>query len=492
MNTHLQEKLKTLPRSPGVYFHKDDSGEVIYVGKAAVLKHRVRQYFQSTKDMDIKTQALVADIVDTDWVETESEIDALFLESEMVKRYMPRYNILLRDDKSQSYIRIDLKSTWPTVTMTRNPLDDGATYFGPYYNAFIIKKALRYLRKAFPYFTTAPKEGKRPDLDAHIGLSPHPDTSSTDYKKSLRRLIRYIEGGRQAIVRELEKDMAAKASAQDFEGAAVVRNQIYQLKSLQQKIMFGDKEFLDISKDHALSDLAALLSLPKTPARIEGYDISHMGGTNVVASMVVFSNGVSDRSAYRKFKMRVDKNDDFFNMNETILRRFSEKNLSEWGKPQLVLIDGGKGQLDAALKARDEKGSTIPFIGLAKKQEEIVIDHSRSRVTINKDVLARLDGRLTTTENFTLISLPHSSHIVKLLQRIRDESHRFAVSYHTVLKRSGQTKSNLDDIPGFGPATKKKLLKEFGSLRGVLAAEDGQLDAVIGEKKRLLLRQYLS
>ena len=151
VNTALKEKLKTLPRTPGVYFHKSANGEIIYVGKAAVLKNRVRQYFQSNKDFDAKTRALVNEIDDTDWVETESEIDALFLESEMVKRYMPRFNILLRDDKSQTYVRIDMKREWPTVTFTRNPADDGARYIGPFYSGFAVKQALRYLRKIFPY-----------------------------------------------------------------------------------------------------------------------------------------------------------------------------------------------------------------------------------------------------------------------------------------------------------------------------------------------------
>ena len=491
MNKLLTEKLKTLPRSAGVYFHKDKKGEIIYVGKAAVLKNRVRQYFQSTRDMDVKTRALVEEIHDTDWVETDSELDALFLESEMVKRYMPRYNILLRDDKSQLFVRIDMKSEWPSVAFTRNPADDSALYFGPYYNGYVIKKALRYLRKVFPYYTKPPKEGVRPDLDAHIGLSPRPGTTSAEYKAILRRLIRYIEGGRKAIVRELEKEMHQAAKLHDFEHAARLRNNISDLKSLQQKIMFGDKEFLDISKDKALSDLVDLLGLAKTPVRIEGYDVSHMGGTNVVASMVVFRNGVSDRASYRKFKTRIEHNNDFFNMNETLARRLSEKNLSAWGKPDLVLIDGGKGQLDAALKARDDKGQAIPFIGLAKREEQIVIDHRRSGVELNREKLTELDGYVTSTEDFTLVNLPHSTHIVKLLQRIRDESHRFAVSYHSVLKRSGQTKSALEDIPTIGPATRRKLLKTFGSLRNISTATDAELVAVVGEKKAALIRTYL-
>ncbi len=491
MNAALENKLKTLPRSAGVYFHKSKSGEIIYVGKAAVLKNRVRQYFQSTRDMDVKTRALVEEIYDTDWLETESELDALFLESEMVKRYMPRYNILLRDDKSQSFVRIDMQSEWPTVSFTRNPIDDGALYFGPYYNGFAIKKALRYLRKVFPYYTVPPKPGMRPDLDAHIGLSPHPSMSSADYKAILRRLIRYIEGGRKTIIKELEKEMRLAARLHDFENAARLRNNISDLKSLQQKIMFGDKEFMDISNDKALTGLVELLGLQKTPARIEGFDISHMGGTNVVASMVVFTNGVSNRAEYRKFKTRIEHNNDFFNMNETIGRRFSEKNVKAWGLPHLVVIDGGKGQLDAALKARDEQGIAVPFIGLAKREEQVVIEFSRSHVTLNEEVMRSLDGYATKTEDFILVNLPHSSHIVKLLQRIRDESHRFAVSYHTVLKRAKQTASDLDTLPGIGPATRRKLIRAFGSLRGVKGASLEELAAVVGEAKAKTIYSYL-
>lgn len=511
MNAALQEKLKTLPRSPGVYFHKSVTGEIIYVGKAAVLKNRVRQYFQSTRDMDVKTRALVEEIHDTDWVETESEIDALFLESEMVKRYMPRFNILLRDDKSQTFIRIDMKSEWPCVSFTRNPLDDDADYYGPYYNGYVIKKALRYLRKVFPYYMKPRKENGRPDLDSHIGLSPKPGTTSAEYKATLRRLIRYIEGGRGAIVRELEKEMHAAAKQQDFENAALYRNRIMELKSLQRKIMFGDREFLDISKDKALSKLQVLLGLPKIPARIEGYDISHMGGTNVVASMVVFTNGVSDRANYRKFKTRIEQNDDYYNMHETLQRRLSEKNLKAWGKPDLILIDGGKGQLDAALKAVEEYDLHIPTISIAKREEEVIVHRTRSN--IGTDMVKALlekptpDVAVTVSGDYYVINLHvgqlnasshsknmrsasmHSSYsdVTKLFQRIRDESHRFAVSYHTVLKRAKQTANMLEEIPGVGPATRKKLIKTFGSLRGVASADESAVIAAIGEKKAKLI-----
>lgn len=491
MKEVLKEKLKQLPISPGVYFHKSKTGEIIYVGKAAVLRNRVRQYFQNSRDMDIKTKALVEEIFDTDWVETESEIDALFLESEMVKRYMPRYNVLLRDDKSQTFVRIDMNSEWPTVSFTRNPLDDGASYFGPYCNGYAIKKAMRFLRRVFPYYTKKPKTGVRPDLDSHIGLSPKPGTNSAEYKSNLRSLIKYIKGGRRQIVDQIEKAMKKAAASQDFEAAVELRNRLSDLRSLQQKIMFGDKEFLDISKDRALSDLKELLGLPKLPARIEGFDISHMSGRNVVASMVVFTNGVSDRANYRKFKTREERNDDFKNMNETISRRLSEKNIKDWGLPDLILIDGGKGQLDSATSARDERGVKIPFIGLAKREEQIVIKLDSSLVTLNHEKLAAVDGYLTKSKGFILINLPHSSDIVKLLQRVRDESHRFAVSYHSVLKRADKKGSSLDDIPGIGPATSKKLIKKFGSLRGVKSASIEEVSLVIGESKARLVAQYL-
>lgn len=222
----LRQKLKNLPNCPGVYFHKDKTGEIIYVGKAASLRNRVRQYFQSSKLMDSKTLALVSEIDDTDWVETDSEMDALFLEAEMVKRYMPRYNILLRDDKSSIYIRIDMNNDWPHVSFVHMPIDDKAEYFGPYFNAYSVKKALRYLRKIFPYFINAPRinSGKASrDLDTHLGLAPI-GISSNEYKANLRKMIRYIKGDRSKILNDLEKDMASAAAENNFELAAKIRN----------------------------------------------------------------------------------------------------------------------------------------------------------------------------------------------------------------------------------------------------------------------------
>lgn len=461
-----------MPGSPGVYFHKSAKGEIIYVGKAAVLKNRVRQYFQASRDRDPKTEALVKEIADVEWIEVESEVDALFLEAELIKRYKPRFNLALRDDKSDLFVRIDIKSDHPTVSYTRRPLDDGAEYFGPFQSGLQVRRAMKYLRRAFPYDTKKPTS-KRVSLDYHIGLSPgleEEKTSLKEYRANLRRLTMYLKGKRTQLAIQLEKDMHNAAKQQKFEQAAILRNQSRALRMLNQQIIFSDKEFMDISKDQALNGLADLLKLQGAPRRIEGYDISHMQGTDTVASMVVFSNGIADKKQYRKFKMRVPGNDDFAHMNEVISRRFSGKHL-DWPKPDLLLIDGGKGQLGAALAALEAKGVVIPAIGLAKRLETIIV---RNQDGVYDEILLSKD-----------------SHIIKLLQRIRDESHRFAVSYHSTLKTKRQTSSILDEIPTIGPASRKKLLKAFGSVHGIAQARQWELEKVVGEKKATIVRQYL-
>ena len=206
----------------------------------------------------------------------------------------------------------------------------------------------------------------------------------------------------------------------------------------------------------------------------------------------MFTNGVSDKGQYRKFKTKINQNNDFYNMNETLKRRLSDKNIKAWSKPDLMLIDGGKGQLDAALNARDELNrSDIPFIGLAKREEQIVIAKDRSGVTLDTAQLHKLGGFIEESEDYYLLNIPHNTNIVKLLQRIRDESHRFAVSYHTILKVKRQTASVLDDIPTIGPETRKKLLRTFGSVRGITQARQFELEKVVGDKKASILRQYL-
>lgn len=424
MTPKLKEKLKELPKKPGVYFHKNRDGEVIYVGKAAILRNRVRQYFQSPERKDAKTRALVAEIDDTDWTVVDTEMDALFLESEMIKRYMPKWNILLRDDKSVSYVRIDMKSEVPCVTLTRNPEDDGAEYYGPYYGKTAITRALRILRKIFPYYDR-PYTGRK-TLNTDLGLTPGIEVgkmTAHDYKRNLRRMISYLKGNRKRLVRDIEKLMYEAAARGEYEKAAEYRNQFFGLKGLGTKIVFSDKEFLDISSDKALGELQELLGLNNPPVRIEGYDISHQSGTNVVGSMVCFINGVADRTKYRRFKLRKQQNNDTESMNEVLTRRLHH--LNDWGQPDLIVLDGSVGQLSAVRNICRE--ANVAVIGRDKSG-----DHS-------KNARVRLvipEGE----EDYRMIELAPDSHIAKLIARIDDESHRFAIQYHTLLKRKNALK----------------------------------------------------
>jgi Nuclease subunit of the excinuclease complex len=418
MTDKLREKLKGLPKSPGVYFHKNTNGDVIYVGKAAVLKNRVRQYFQSRKDMDPKTLALVKEITDTDWIETESEIDALFLESEMIKRYKPKWNILLRDDKSQTYVRINIKDDWPFVSYTRQPLNDGAEYIGPFYNKISLREALRFLRKTFPFYTHERRK-KTSKLSKQIGLEPTDKITSQEYKKSLRQLISYVKGNRIKVVAEIEKEMENSASRQQFEQAAELRNKLFNLKELKKQGIFSREDFIDASRDQSLRELQDLVGLESIPRRIEGYDVSHHGGKNNTGSMVVISNGVADKSQYRKFRLRSGGNDDYKQMREIIERRL--KHLSGWGRPDVIMIDGGKGQLSAVSDLLIAE--KIAFIGRVKSG-----DHTRNA----KVIIVLPNGKEKHLES--------NSHLAKLIARLDDEAHRFAISYHTLLKRKNMLK----------------------------------------------------
>ncbi len=417
MDMPLKQKLDKLPALPGVYFHKNATGEIIYVGKAAVLKNRVRQYFQKSQK-DVKTEALVREIADTDWIVVDTEMDALFLESEMIKRYKPKWNILLRDDKTVSFVRINMNDEVPYISFTRNPVDDKATYIGPFYGKSAVEKAVRVLRKIFPYYTK-PYTGKK-TLDTDLGLTPGIEIGKCeprDYKRNLRKLIRYLEGDREKLLKELEKTMHDESAKGNYELAAEARNQLFGLKELKKKIVFSDKEFLDISSDQALSQLQKILGLKEPPRRIEGYDISHQSGTNTVASMVVFINGVAARSEYRKFKIRTSTNDDLKSMKEVITRRLKHK---EWEYPDLIILDGGATQVNAVLPLVEEFG--IPVIGRNKSG-----DHTR-----NAGV------KLMVSDTF--LELSNSSHVARLIARIDEEAHRFAITYHSLLKRKSMLK----------------------------------------------------
>lgn len=519
MNKQLSKKLKELPNSAGVYFHKNSKGEIIYVGKAANLKNRVRQYFQNSRGKDPKTEALVAEIAMTDWIEVETEIDALFLESEMIKRYKPQYNILLRDDKSSTYVRIGFRDKIPHVSFTKNPLDDFAEYFGPFYNSNAAKKSVRLLRRVFPYYLSE-KMPARNSLDFQIGLtpglenfepnSPEYQQKMTEYKRNLRQLSRYLKGERKMLQLEIEKEMLDFANEQNFEMAAKKRNQLRDLSELGRQVIFSNEEFLDISKDHALVKLAEILSLEIPPRRIEAFDISHTGGENNVASMVVFTNGLSDKREYRKFKMTTGGNDDFLHMKEVLIRRFSKRN-EKWGWPDLVLIDGGKGQLSTV---REVLPRDILAIGIAKRDEEIIFDTQNPNLKTSwldknfekndRDFSVRREGDFLILNLHLLQSHSHGharnllgesnsefSDLTKLFQRIRDEAHRFAINYHSNLRTKKQTQNSLEKIDGVGTKTRAKLLREFGSLKKIREAPVQELSKIVGEKLAQKIKQNL-
>jgi excinuclease ABC subunit C len=490
MTDALREKLKTLPAEPGVYFHRDKDRKIIYIGKAAILKNRVMSYFHESRQRDTKTRLLVAEIHDTEWITVDSEVEALFLESEFIKRYMPKYNIDLKDDKNWLYVKISADD-FPVVSYVRRPLDDKSHYYGPFTSTDALRRAMRMLRKVFPYVTHAnwPSRGC---LQFHLGLCPGPEEhaiTAVDYRKNVRKLELYLKGEQTKLMTTLEKDMQRAAAKKDYEAAARLRDQLTDLRSFGKQMVFGDREAFDLSRDQALMGLADRLQLKGAPRRIEAFDISHLGGVDNVASMVVFSDGVSNRDEYKRFKMRTGGNNDFAHMHEVIERRFSPKNLQDWPKPDLLLIDGGKGQLAAALSVLDGLGLNIPAIGLAKREEEII----RRRPDSTPIDVGHYEDEawIVTNQDFEVILLPPSSHILQLLQRVRDEAHRFAITYQSILRGKRQTKSLLDDVAGIGPVTRKQLIRKFGSVRGVRLATEAELAEVIGPAKAQVVKEGL-
>lgn len=489
MTEALRAKLKNLPAEPGVYFHRDAGHKIIYIGKAAVLKNRVMSYFQN-KHRDPKTQLLVADIADTEWITVGSEVEALFLESEFIKRYKPKYNIDLKDDKNWLYVKISADD-FPVVSYVRRPMDDKAHYYGPFTSTDALRRAMRMLRKVFPYVTHAnwPKRGC---LQYHLGLCPGPEAgaiTATEYRRTIRRLEMYLRGEQTKLMTAIEKDMQTAARRKQFEQAAHLRDQLHDLRSFGKQMVFGDREAFDLTRDQALVGLAERLGLPEPPRRIEAYDISHLGGVDNVASMVVFTDGVPNRDEYRRFSMRLKGNDDVGHMREVISRRFSAKNLTAWGKPDLLLIDGGQPQLAAALGVLDELGLSIPAVGLAKREEELI----RRRPADRPISSGRHEGEawVVTGADYESLLLPASSYVLQLLQRVRDEAHRFAITYQSLLRGKRQTRSLLDDIPGVGPATRKELIRRFGSVRGVRLASAEELAAAVGAAKAQAIREAL-
>lgn len=480
MNNRVKTKLSELPKSPGVYFFKNAKGEIIYIGKASLLKRRVTSYF-AKNHKDYKTPLLVDNISDVEWLTTGSEIEALFLEAEFIKRHKPLFNVLEKDDKNFVYIKVAISDEFPFISLVRRPSDDKSKYFGPFVASYQVKQALRYMRKIFPYYTK-PGQIHSSKLEYQIGTIPNPEISKEEYRRNINRLVMIFEGKTRALLTDLEKEMKRLSNAQDFEGAARVRNQYLAIKALSTKIVFGKEETFDLTLDSALQYLTETLGLKKVPRRIECYDISNFAGGDSVSSMIVFTDGVPDLKEYRHFKMRTVGPNDFAMMAETLNRRFSSRN-SSWSKPDLVIVDGGKGQLGASRKQFREDNILIPIVGLAKRYETIVqhIDDT----TVDLGSIARIEGE------YRMINFLPNSPTLHLLQRIRDEAHRFAVSYHTVLRKKRTQASILEEIPGIGPVTRKILIRHFGSAAAIAQASKSEIAAIVGIVKANTIYEYL-
>lgn len=610
----LEEKLKLIPEQPGVYLYRNEAGEIIYVGKAVSLKNRVRSYFQAGAQHLPKTKVMLRKVADLDYIVTDTEVEALILEQNLIKEHRPHYNVLLKDDKSYPYLKITLNEAYPRVQITRRHLRDGSRYFGPYTRVGAVNETLRLLKKIFPLRSCNQKEPprrERPCLNHHIKRCLGPCCGLTDqetYRAMVQEVCLFLEGRQDILSKQLQIKMEEAAAKLQFELAARLRDQLQSIREIseKQKIISGRLEDQDllamarafdeacvmvffvrggklIGRDHfilkgvedlesaeilasfvkqyytdadfiphrvllsetiveekelieewltgkkgakvtlktpqrgekkkllemagqnaritleqiqnernaryeeamsTLTQLAEALGLERPPYRLECYDISNTQGTNSVASMVVFEEGRPARDQYRRFKIRtVVGPDDYSSMQEVLKRRFSrglkEKALLSTGQisskeakfhrlPDLVIVDGGKGQLSAARQSMRELGvANIPTYGLAKEEEVLFgegIPHP--------------------------IYLPRNSRALYLLQRLRDEAHRFAITYHRHLRGQAGLKSLLDEIEGVGAKRRQALFQAFGTISAIKKASLGDLAAVKGMNKKTAQAVY--
>ncbi len=586
MTEIVEEKLKLLPDSPGVYIMKNAAGNIIYVGKAVVLKNRVRQYFQSNRNHSPKVRAMVSHVADFEIIMTGSEIEALILECNLIKKHRPHYNISLKDDKTYPYVKVTLQEEYPRVYITRRVLKDGARYFGPYTDVTALHQSLKLLHRLFPV-RTCKRLQDRPCIEYHIKRCLAPCAGKVDkdeYAYMIKAILLYLEGRTDDVERELNYRMEAAAAGYHFELAARLRDQLRAVQKVAEKQNIvtakGDQDAIGIARSElgvctqvffirngkmigrehfmlrgsdeesdaavlaaflqqyynratfiphevllpfelpadeqelienwlterkngakvhlltpqrgtkhdivvmamgnaakylsdeaarlkaadeqtlgAVRELGRYLGLAKPPRRMECFDISHIQGAETVASMVVFEDGLPKKDDYRRFKINSTegKPDDFLSMREVTTRRYV--GLPEEELPDLIVIDGGKGQLSSALDIIRNAGGhkDVPVVGLAK-QFELVF----------------------TEGNPEPVVLPRHSQALYLIQRIRDEAHRFAITYHRKLRGKRNLTSVLDNIVGIGPKRRQKLWNHFGSLNKIKAATLEELCQVPG------------
>lgn len=498
----LRPKLRDLPHKPGVYLMRDRFNRIIYVGKARDLKRRVSQYFMPSRKMtaDLKTKALLEAIWDLEWHTVGSEPEALLLEGRLIKDYRPRYNVSFRDDKRFLLVKIDPREDWPRFRLTRLRLEDGARYFGPFAHSGALRQTLAFLRKKFGVLTFGRGNPTERELRSSTYQVPQKLSALNpeQYKERVEHAADFLEGKSKEMFAELEHEMLKAASALEFEKAAELRNMLQDLRKTTAPV----KKFTRLSlpgtvrPEDDMSGLQEALGLHAPPRHMECFDISNISSTHIVASMVCFRDGVPDRQSYRKFRITTTKGqNDFASMAEVVRRRYArvlregassarvrETDLKEGVDysvtqecqqdaarragtrlPDLIIVDGGKGQLSSARGELQRLGlSDVPIIGLAKEFEEI---HRPDQVQP--------------------LALPKSSGALRLLQRIRDEAHRFANGYHQLLLKRRVSESVLDDCPGVSQLRKQQLLREFGSVARLKKATLEEIAAVQGVGARL-------
>ena len=436
--TKLAEKSKQLPKTPGVYLMKDDKGRVIYVGKSASLRDRVGSYFQASTRLEHKKSGLLEQVVDFDFIETDSEVEALLAENRLIKDIQPRYNARLLDDKTFPYLMVTTGDDFPGVFVTRVPQTKGVKLYGPFTSVYSLKEAVTLLQKAFKFRTChldiLESDGKRrffrPCLLYAIKQCTAPCAAKIPretYREDINRLIKFLDGERKTVIRDLEKDMAQASKDLNFERAARLRDEIKALTSLGARARKGEQEYWQPEAfvhdpRQGMIDLQQALGLAEPPRILEAIDIAHLQGDEMVGSKVCFIDGVPFKDGYRRYKIKHGQgNNDYLSIQEVVSRRYREAGQNNELFPDVILIDGGLGQLHAALEVFKEMDVKPPMVISLAKKEELVYTQAKSEA----------------------IRLARNHLGLKLLQYIRDEAHRFAQHYHHILRRKTQLEEDV-------------------------------------------------
>ena len=465
-------KARRAPHTPGVYLMKDAAGLVVYVGKAKDLKKRLASYFVPRQRLAPKVAAMMDTVADMEWHEVRSETEALLLEGKLIKRWRPRWNILFRDDKQFPQVRVDLADALPKFRIVRARTTDACRYFGPFPHQQAVRRTLNEMRKKFGILLADSTPTALPDGtwklydDARSEIQKHANVVTVEeYAARVTEACAFLEGKVESWGEQVEADMRKAAADRDYEKAASLRDLLDALKRTTEKSRRFLRENPLPRRDEAgaLTSLAAALGLERPPATAECFDISHISGTLAVASMVRFVDGQADKSGYRRFKIKsFEGNDDFRSMQEVVGRRYTRLHEEHRAFPELVIIDGGLGQVGAALAAFKEHDlAPPPLIGLAKREETIVFP----------------DGRE--------LKLPRHDVGLALLMRIRDEAHRFANDFNAELRSRKLRESLLDEMPGLGPKRKDALLAHFGSIQKLRKATVEEIAEVAGLSDKL-------